>query len=454
MTASKNLRLTTEATHLKDKIQQDGRLAVLEGRAGLEGPPLALEDDVVSALIADPKSQAATALVEGFGPANGARPVGQGELGASVKDYGAVGDGATDSSPAIARAHAANGAVYYPPMDFLPGAKGNIYGINYTRAIGPRWEAGQAGSPTSDAKPIAWFQKYTSANRPGEMVNEWDQNLYVATTKESGSAYNAAITGYVRYQGGTGQAIGIHGRASGYTANSDVFGMWAYAAAANPNIVPRSIIGTEIDMNNMAPDQGWEASVGASRGLVVVGADNSNPLTRGIEVGANGASPNGKFWTGVLLRKNGTMPAGANSAIKINNGEAMRLDGASSGDQSYNGIRFYAGHFATGLSLTEANFGNNAAIVMGENHRIVVGPGPASSTFLSFNKAESIANFNNLKIQVNGTQVLAQRKAGWAPPTGAATRSAFNTATATTPEVAQRLKALIDDLTAHGLIGA
>ena len=34
-----------------------------------------------------------------------------------------------------------------------------------------------------------------------------------------------------------------------------------------------------------------------------------------------------------------------------------------------------------------------------------------------------------------------------------ATRSTFDTSTVTTTQLAERLKALIDDLTAHGLIG-
>lgn len=55
---------------------------------------------------------------------------------------------------------------------------------------------------------------------------------------------------------------------------------------------------------------------------------------------------------------------------------------------------------------------------------------------------------------VGGTQVVTSRRTGWGAPTGTATRTAFDTATATTAQLAERLKALIDDLTAHGLIGA
>lgn len=57
-------------------------------------------------------------------------------------------------------------------------------------------------------------------------------------------------------------------------------------------------------------------------------------------------------------------------------------------------------------------------------------------------------------LRVGGAQVVAARRTGWAAPTGTASRASFDTGTASVADVAQRLKALIDDLTAHGLIGA
>ena len=56
-------------------------------------------------------------------------------------------------------------------------------------------------------------------------------------------------------------------------------------------------------------------------------------------------------------------------------------------------------------------------------------------------------------LQVAGTQVVAARRTGWGAPTGTATRSAFDTASVTTAQLAERVKALIDDLRTHGLIG-
>lgn len=56
--------------------------------------------------------------------------------------------------------------------------------------------------------------------------------------------------------------------------------------------------------------------------------------------------------------------------------------------------------------------------------------------------------------RIGGAQVVGARRSGWGSPTGTATRTAFDTASVTTAQLAQRVKALIDDLAAHGLIGA
>lgn len=57
-------------------------------------------------------------------------------------------------------------------------------------------------------------------------------------------------------------------------------------------------------------------------------------------------------------------------------------------------------------------------------------------------------------VTVAGLQVLNARKTGWGAPTGTATRTTFATGTVTLAQLAERVKALIDDLTLHGMIGA
>ena len=64
------------------------------------------------------------------------------------------------------------------------------------------------------------------------------------------------------------------------------------------------------------------------------------------------------------------------------------------------------------------------------------------------------ASLDVLTVKSSGTQVVSSRKTGWTAATGTATRTSFDTATVTTELLAQRLKALLDDLISHGLIGA
>lgn len=53
----------------------------------------------------------------------------------------------------------------------------------------------------------------------------------------------------------------------------------------------------------------------------------------------------------------------------------------------------------------------------------------------------------------NGVQVAGARATGWTAATGTATRTTFATGAVTLPQLAEHVKALIDDLITHGLIG-
>lgn len=57
-------------------------------------------------------------------------------------------------------------------------------------------------------------------------------------------------------------------------------------------------------------------------------------------------------------------------------------------------------------------------------------------------------------LAVGDYRVLNERQTGWGTPTGTLTRTAFNPATVTTDQLAERVNALIADLRTHGLIGS
>ena len=56
--------------------------------------------------------------------------------------------------------------------------------------------------------------------------------------------------------------------------------------------------------------------------------------------------------------------------------------------------------------------------------------------------------------RVDGVKVVGDRVAGWGSPTGQSSRAAFDTSAISAGQLAQRVKALIEDLKAHGLIGS
>jgi len=56
--------------------------------------------------------------------------------------------------------------------------------------------------------------------------------------------------------------------------------------------------------------------------------------------------------------------------------------------------------------------------------------------------------------KVDGLRVVKERKPGWGGCTGFSSRAGFETTNVTLPNLAKHVKALLDDLTAHGLIGS
>lgn len=101
------------------------------------------------------------------------------------------------------------------------------------------------------------------------------------------------------------------------------------------------------------------------------------------------------------------------------------------------------------LQLRGAVAGSDTAIV-------IFGPGVQIGSPTGGDKGAGTLNLDN-DLYKDGTKVVGARKTGWSTATGTASRATFDTATVTTAQLAQRVKALIDDLEAtagHGLIGA
>lgn len=105
---------------------------------------------------------------------------------------------------------------------------------------------------------------------------------------------------------------------------------------------------------------------------------------------------------------------------------------------------------SSGLTLA-SNGGTAPTITLSGTPNI----GGANITSGTINTARLPATINiATAYQIAGVQVVNSQKTGWSAWTGSATRSTKDTTTATLANVAEALKALLDDLLAHGLIGA
>lgn len=68
--------------------------------------------------------------------------------------------------------------------------------------------------------------------------------------------------------------------------------------------------------------------------------------------------------------------------------------------------------------------------------------------------SNAYADVLKIGYKICGQKVVGVTRTGWGAPTGTATRTTFATSTVTTAQLAERVKALIDDLISHGLIAA
>jgi hypothetical protein len=110
-------------------------------------------------------------------------------------------------------------------------------------------------------------------------------------------------------------------------------------------------------------------------------------------------------------------------------------------------------HGGTGASSAAAartNLGLSSMATQASNAVAISGGVASGLASLGVNGNVDVGGF----YRVDGVKVVGNRATGWAAATGTGSRATFDSATVTTAQLAQRLKALLDDLIGHGLIGA
>jgi hypothetical protein len=428
----------------------------------------------------------------------------------NVKDsrYGAVGDGVTDDTAAfqeaIADAAAVGGQVFLPPGTYDSTLDGNDLDA---RMIGPGqlkdggnnlrapWFSHISAPPASSGfinegvvtafngdlskVQIAMEHRITGATTLGQpasdyvevaeaapfsmwLYNEsgWNQSLATSAGGRTGVA-NMHLRAY---QAGQGDVMCLNLGAVAASTKAGATGFLANPAVGLINGGMNAVV----DGANMA---GLEFFV-IDNGFDVTGSGIIVQTARDEDTGALGTT-----WNGVRLQNIGS------KAIDV--GFMLTNSGSGYGAQ-------------VGLDLSSANFPagatawNQAAITLKAEQRIyfdatgtdagaVSGiyrrPSGTGTTYIDYDGVSSMRHVVNgtatlqltsTVVQANGhvnlasgkvlgvdnTQVVTSRRTGWAAPTGTPTRSTFDTGSVTLPQLAERVKALIDDLTTHGLIGA
>lgn len=364
----------------------------------------------------------------------------------------------------LAAAHATGKPVDYGsvlwPNDEDTGYFNMYGGTKYRTASTERLQQGRNGSPVDDPQPITATVKFSSASRAVD-TTAWDQTGYYGLVKKSGTAYGTALTGAARADGGDGDLIGVHARYSRYTAGGRGYALWAYFSGN----VESTEAGHAGEINGYTT---YDPGYGSAHELIrLCMADSSADVNRfgsAITIGrATLGGNNNGFHTAIHIEPNAMVRStGAD-------GEAVRIDAPITGDGSIGGVRFAkgdAGHlgvFKYALKTDEGTFSNSEAVILGNGQRVSwfsAGVRNASLVGGSTSLALSNALFNvanpvsGAALQAAGVTVVGTRKTGWAAPTGTATRTTFATSTVTTTQLAERVKGLIDDLIAHGLIGA
>ena len=107
---------------------------------------------------------------------------------------------------------------------------------------------------------------------------------------------------------------------------------------------------------------------------------------------------------------------------------------------------------ATGVVGTETRLTvrSSGTVTIAEN--LQINNSTSTERFSVTGNAQLTDSANYYMVGTN--PVVGSRKTGWAAPTGTASRATFNPSSVLLPDLAARVKALIDDLTTHGLIGA
>lgn len=310
---------------------------------------------------------------------------------------------------------------------------------------------------TDNQLPIAYLKKTITTTRDpaaGGKPGRWDEGtIYSHVKKLGGSAYAAGITSMFDATDGTGDSVSIHARANGRRPHvvggqegSGVWGLWSFAVATpSDGTWIKQMLGLEIDCinNGQAIPFPVPTGQGAYIGAQITAVNGI--CSHGLEIGAG----SGASWhRGIFIRQGAITPSNTfagTSCIELEGGVFNKRVG---------GLNFGKGYFDYGINFAKPSedYASLAAIIMGEGNRIYMGDSVSSANYIAKVAGQSVLNFQNLSIAINGTKVIGPRVTGIFALTGTADGSTKNTETMTLQELARYVKKGFDALIGHGLI--
>jgi hypothetical protein len=175
---------------------------------------------------------------------------------------------------------------------------------------------------------------------------------------------------------------------------------------------------------------------GVDNGFVTIDPDSTAPVTVTRHVADNAPAI-------LRLQKKGTTGS-VNGPVAVND-NLGRVD-----FYGWDGLDFFPGaifQLTANQTFTPTAHGGRLTVN-------IVANGATATTEMARFTAAALDLRNSAVLQVAGTQVVSTRATGWTAATGNSSRATFDTTSVTTAQLAERVRSLIDDLIAHGLIGA
>jgi|694.fasta_scaffold21145_13 hypothetical protein len=397
----------------------------------------------------------------------------------SVADFGAVGDGVTDDTAAFQAAALEAGPgnpIYVPSGRYLkstivnensyfwtcgnalnPAGSGPISLLGHVeQAINNRRLISKTASSPNEFAEVQLSKNFSyNGGTPGYVSS----NLRLDTNvSQNVSDFVWGITSVLNNSSNAGENVSIYGQGNRDAGTGPIWGgVFEAKDKTNTSGVGKSgTVGIEVDVFANGVVAGSLNRVGID---VVAGKGDPAGATcqagYGVRVNVQGGSvANATYLIGYSAFGSTTADFSSASAAT---GAGFDVVGSPA-----NGLRV-SGTCVVGLNTSGGTITSNAVrlasgqnIAMEATGAIRTSWGITAAIWGFYNGATERFGINTSTgiLRVNGTQVIDSRQTGWTAPTGTSARTTFDTATVTTAQLAERVKALIDDLTTHGLIGA